>query len=524
MEPCLPLPTPPSVRNPLRRSGAALRAGPAALAGTPLLAAVLLSCAWAQGGSSASAARSVTMQSRASSEDDRGFSLRMTSPTDLYLSGKQMVRIETIIPRGDTVEGTDFYLDGKRLCSDRKPPYACQIDMGEDVRRHVLEVRATTHGGRHAKVSLVTASADVAEGAAAPLVTVAVVVRDAAGRPVPTLGVSDFVLTEEGAHRPVVHFASGPSPASVALLVEPEVPQGGALAAAFLRGLPPHAAVACLAGGATVPAPGDGAPKGEPAEEAGPRGAVGGASPAPGPSARASGASTASSAEAHRFVTDVEALARRAATGEACASVAPLAERARAAAALLAARHGPRVLLLLAASGTAAGTAAPPGAAADAGAETPSEQPAAGAPAGAGAPVVGAAPNGPVAADGAAVPGAPGETAASSEPPDPALAAAFQEIAKAGAALYVVAVPGNAGDAKEAALRGAAAASGGQFLAAADARAAEQALDAVGSALAGRYLLSYLPPEPGRAGWRSIGVTVRGEQVTVQAPRTVYLP
>jgi len=67
-------------------------------------------------------------------------------------------------------------------------------------------------------------------------------------------------------------------------------------------------------------------------------------------------------------------------------------------------------------------------------------------------------------------------------------------------------------------------ASGGSLDHAVDSEALDKALRAAVECLTDRYLLSYLPPDPARSGWREVEVQVRGAGLRIQAPRRLYLP
>jgi hypothetical protein len=184
------------------------------------------------------------------SEDDRGFSILLTTPSEAFLAGPRTLHIEAIIPRGDRIEQVDFFLDGKLLATDKKEPYETAADFGRDIRRHTVEVRATTRAGRRARVSLVSRSADMAEGAVVKVMTLPVVAFRGESDYLDDLGVSDFLVSEDGAPRPVIQFAPGPFPASVAIVLG----AGGsdpwrdltAEVARFARALPGHDAVALI--------------------------------------------------------------------------------------------------------------------------------------------------------------------------------------------------------------------------------------------------------------------------------------
>ena len=388
------------------------------------------------------------------SDDDQGFSILLISPTEPYLTGRQTMRIEPIIPRGDAIEQVDFFVDGRLARSDRDEPYTCDTDFGDDIRRHTIEIRALTRLGRRAKVSIVSRSGDVGEGATGPVETVAAVVRNAAGRPVDALSVSDFSLLEEGRRQPIVHFESGLAPASVAVVLSGgaafDTGMVGDRVAAFLRGLPRHHAVALFD---------------RPSEHGGESSSIRAFSyDAAGVASR-----PASAAAAITSAVDPNATAPHA--DRIATAVGTVADRVAAAAAALAARRGPRVMLLVL----------------------------------------------PAPAD------LPPDAGAGDSPAIEALTAALEATRRARATLDVVAL-GAEGEGAPTPLRDAALMSGGVYLEASDAAAIDRALGSVAEGLHHRYLISYMPADPTRAGWRAIELRVRGDDLVVQAPSGVFLP
>jgi hypothetical protein len=420
------------------------------------------------------------------SKDDRGFSIALVSPSDPYLTGRVTLRIEAIIPRSDTIEEADFFVDGRLLLVTQGEPFTCEHDFGSDIRRHVVEVRALTHEGRRAKVSFVSRSVDVTEGAAGAVATIAAVVRNAAGRPVPLLGVSDFALTEDGERRSIVHFSAGSSPASLAIVVEPKLraERPESALASFLRDLPEHQAVTMV----DAPVP-------------------------PEPSA---------SADAKTGPVWVMPATLAAAIQSGLPDgKAPLADALASAAALFGERRDPRVVLVLLA------LAPPP---APDPAPLPAPQAAAGKPAAAEKTATAektANAEKPASAEktAAAVKPARAEDKAdeTASAADEALAAGLEAALKARAVIYVLAI--GASDARvPAVLRDVSAKSGGQFLLAPEMAAVPQALRSLSDTLKNRYLITFMPSEPGRAGWHALDLAVRSPDLVVQAPRTLAVP
>jgi hypothetical protein len=281
------------------------------------------------------------------SGDDRGFSILLSQPSDPYLFGRQAIVIDPTVPPGDRIAQVDFFVDGRLVSTERKPPYRSAVDFGEEIRRHTIVVTALTSGGRRAKVSFVSRSARLSDESAGPVVIVPAVVRDAAGRIVEGLSVSDFTLLENGVRQPIVHFDGDPAPLSMALAVQ--APADGAArgaiigAAAWLIGsLPAYHAIAFL------DAAGDGA-AGRPKEENG-RTAV-------------------------DLTFDRDRLARRLveAKGSRAGGGLGLADSLAGATGALAARPGERVIVALLAGSPAPYGPLPEGAAADREQDTPAD-------------------------------------------------------------------------------------------------------------------------------------------------------
>jgi hypothetical protein len=286
--------------------------------------------------------------------------------------------------------------------------------------------------------------------------------------------VSDFVLTEDGERRSIVHFSAGASPASLAIVVEPKLraERPESALASFLRDLPEHQAVTMV--DARVP-------------------------PEPPASADAK-------TEPVWLMPATLAAAIQSGLPD---GQAPVADALTSAATLFAERRDPRVVLvLLALAPPPAPDPAPsPAPQADAGKPATAEKPAS-------AEKTAAAVK-PARADDKA-----DETASAA---DEALAAGLEAALKARAVIYVLAI--GASDARvPAVLRDVSAKSGGQFLLAPEMAAVPQALRSLSDALKNRYLITFMPSEPGRAGWHALDLTVRSPDLVVQAPGTLAVP
>ncbi len=201
------------------------------------------------------------LRDAARSGEDAGFSITMSSPREPYLLGNQTIAIEPSTPPRDAIAQVDIFVDGRLVYTDRQPPYRADYDFGETIRRHTVVAAAVTREGRRAKVSFISRSAELADGSAHPIELLPTVVRDADGRPVDNLSVSDFTLLENGARQPIVHFDAQPAPASIAVVIEAadadETVRKSLLrgAHAFAEPLPSYQALALVDGWAGTAGP-----------------------------------------------------------------------------------------------------------------------------------------------------------------------------------------------------------------------------------------------------------------------------
>jgi hypothetical protein len=417
---------------------------------------------------------------RPRSSDDRGFSIILVSPDDDWLSGRQTIAIEAIIPRADSIAQVDFFVDGKLVTVDNKPPYSTSAEFGAEIRRHEIEVRAVTREGRRARVSLVARSVDASDRAAGAIVSLPATVRDRDGNPVDRLTVSDFVLEEDGVRQTIVQFRTPPSPASIALAVDPALPMATVRTwlAGFFGALPRHQAVALDAGAVTA----------EPAFSFEPEGLL---------------SSLENEAEA--------------------ASGATLAERIARDAAAVQSRRGPRLIVVLAAAAPIGDEPAGPPA-------PPSLAPASVAVLGgrAGSAAADAKNARAVAAAHAAKAGVTAPLAHDPDLPEDPMAAALEEARRA-AVVQVVAFPASDrlryDEAKALVhlLQETADTSGGRLVAASTPEQATSAMRDLVDGIRHQYVLAYMPRPGGRSGWRKLDLAVPGDDLTVEAPRAVYM-
>ena len=411
------------------------------------------------------------------SGDDGGFSVTLTEPTEAYLVGVKRIAIEAHLPPGDSVAGADFFVDGRLVATDRRAPYATEIDFGQEIRRHTIIVTALTAGGRRAKVSFISRAADLQGEAAEPLALVPAVVRDAGGRFVDGLSVGDFVLIEDGARQPILHFDDDPVPQSIVVTIQGDAPEEsrhalvhGALA--FSGALPSFDALGFVTVGAVGPAEPAARPAAVRAEKK--------RKDAPAPAETAPPPAAGFSFDRSVFTQHLAAL-----EGGADARTGPRLEDAlQIATRGLQGRPRGRVLLLLmsgsvpheSVAGMIAGPQPPPA----------------------------ATPSGRDADD---------ETGTD-------LAAALDALKRSGATLHVV-VYGGAEDPPFPQMKRAAEDSGGEFLVSASPEAVDAACRRIAESLVHQYLVSF-SPAPDHEGWRTIELRLRRPGFAVQSRKTYF--
>ena len=414
------------------------------------------------------------------SGDDGGFSVTLTEPSEAYLVGIKRIVIEAQIPPGDSVVGADFFVDGRLVATDRKAPYSTEMDFGQEIRRHTIIVTALTAGGRRAKVSFVSRAADLEGDGAVPLTLVPAVVRDAGGRLIDGLSVGDFVLVENGARQPIVHFDDDPVPQSIVVTIQATAPEEArdALlhgAASFADSLLSFDAIGLVEVGAILPD--DGAARAVPLRpEKKKKDAPATPEAAPPPVA----AFSFDHALFEQRLSDLDGRADR-------PPGAPLAVALLEATRGLQTRPRGRVLLLLL-SGP-----------------------------------------GPRVAEAALFPQpdptpAPSTHAAreeSEQAADQDLPAALDAIKRSGATLHVV-VYGGAERSPFPQIKKTAEETGGEFLVAASAEAVDAACSRIAESLLHQYLVSFAPVSPEHEGWRTIELRLRRAGLAVQARRSYF--
>ena len=430
------------------------------------------------------------------SGDDDGFSMTLAEPREHYLVGIRRIVIEPTLPPGDNVAGVDFFVDGRLVATDRRAPFATEIDFGSEIKRHTIIVTAQTAGGRHAKVSFISRAADLSGDPAVPIALVPAIVRDAEGRFVDGLSVGDFVLMENGQPTPILHFDNEPIPQSIVVGVDADATEEardalrrGALGLA--DSLLSFDSLALLEVG-SLTAPGSDArpralrPSIQIAGIGRPAGAVSGPLGPQGP-AEAALEFSYDRLRLESWLAGMGSTSDR--RGASLASVLATATRG------LLARPRGRILFLLLAGDTP--LIGPP------------------------APDDTAPPAKETAAPSARALAAPASAASAQAAPAATLPEALESFRKTGAMLYVV-VAGRAEGVAFKSLQKVAEESGGEYLVVEAVADVESACRRMSESLQHQYLISYAPGHAEREGWRSIELRSRIPEHVVQARRACF--
>ena len=424
------------------------------------------------------------------SGDDDGFSMTLAEPREHYLVGIRKIVIEPTLPPGDSISGVDFFVDGRLVATDRRAPYATEIDFGSDIKRHTIIVTAQTAGGRHAKVSLISRAADLSGDPAVPIALVPAIVRDASGRFVDGLSVGDFVLLENGEPAPILHLDNEPIPLSIVLGVQADATDSarvalGRGALGMADSLLSFDSLALLeVGDLTAAAPGAPPRARESLQIAGighPAGVVSRPGGLPGP-AEASIEFSYNRARLESWLAGLGTSSDR--HGPSLPSVLASATRG-----LLNRPRGRILFLLLAGDTPPIGPPAPADVA-------------------------------PAAQAGASQK-VPAQTVPAQATPAVTLAEALDSFRKTGATLYVVVV-GRAEGVAFTSLQKVAEESGGEFLVVESGAEVEGACRQMSESLQHQYLISYAPANPEREGWRTIELRSRVPEHVVQARRSCF--
>jgi VWFA-related protein len=155
------------------------------------------------------------------SASDVSPSLRVTSPSaDAVLSGT--TRLEAVIAPEEAmagVEGVNFYVDGRLVCTVAAPPFACKWDAGSVLRGHHVRVVATLRDGTRLIGNVRTKDLGYAERVRADAVLVPVVVKRN-NQFVRGLKAADFEVSEDGVAQSIANLAAEDAPLDLVVAVD----------------------------------------------------------------------------------------------------------------------------------------------------------------------------------------------------------------------------------------------------------------------------------------------------------------
>lgn len=147
--------------------------------------------------------------------------LRITSPkADTIVSGS--TRLEAVVaPEAavSMVEAVKFFVDGRLVCTDDRPPFGCPWDAGAVLRGHHVRVVATLAGGKRLVDNLRTKDLGYAERVRADAVLVPVIVREQ-GRFVRGLKQRDFEVSEDGVAQRIASMAAEDAPLDLVVAID----------------------------------------------------------------------------------------------------------------------------------------------------------------------------------------------------------------------------------------------------------------------------------------------------------------
>lgn len=152
------------------------------------------------------------------------FEIRIVSPDPLFIVGRTRIEAVARSPEGDPYEGISYMtlaVNGRDRGADSEPPFRWDVEVGPELERHRIELRAVSDRGESASLTLVSAEHAYVEAVCVEMVLVPVVVRDGTtGRVVTGLEATDFTIMENGVAQPLAWFAKEAMPASIVLALD----------------------------------------------------------------------------------------------------------------------------------------------------------------------------------------------------------------------------------------------------------------------------------------------------------------
>jgi Ca-activated chloride channel homolog len=177
--------------------------------------------------------------------------VRLLSPEpDSYVSGVVILRAD--VEPSTSVAAVAFFIDGRRTCEIKEPPYECEWDAGANITEHQVRLVVTpTTGGRIVR-TLRTRSLQFDEKVDVDAVQVTITVSDNNGRFVAGIPRSAFHVYEDGRPQTISHFTSENVPLELVTAVDisgsmtPAMPKLKKAAKEFLGAVPSRHQVTLL--------------------------------------------------------------------------------------------------------------------------------------------------------------------------------------------------------------------------------------------------------------------------------------
>jgi VWFA-related protein len=186
------------------------------------------------------------------------FDIHLVEPQPLYLVGGCRIRASAVDSAGEPFDKRIAYMtltvDGGEPLHDGQAPFVWEIELGEDLREHRLELTAVSKNGSKRHLTSLSSAHPFIEAVGVNLVLVPVVVREAgaAGRVIEGLPEELFTILEDGVEQPIISFSDEPLPASIVIALDNSQSMDGQLWSAgkavreFMESLPRYSTLSLL--------------------------------------------------------------------------------------------------------------------------------------------------------------------------------------------------------------------------------------------------------------------------------------
>lgn len=154
-------------------------------------------------------------------------------PEDEFVFGR--VEFAAVVQAPEPLARVVFEVDGRQVRVFDRPPFAVEVDVGEENVEHRFRVTAQTAGGETGSASLVTPVLQIDEQVSLDLQQLFVTVASGAGR-VLDLERADFRILEDDRAQRLVTFERGDVPLTAVILLDSSESMIGGRLEAALRG------------------------------------------------------------------------------------------------------------------------------------------------------------------------------------------------------------------------------------------------------------------------------------------------